>query len=75
MIIPLLIAMQWVAKPRKGSSCPEISNPQTGDLVLRPIAAASSSPDTELLGASVGNRPAPGELRQDFVDGTRALKP
>jgi ABC-type Fe3+/spermidine/putrescine transport system ATPase subunit/ABC-type spermidine/putrescine transport system permease subunit II len=73
MIIPLLIAMQWVAKPRKRKFVMEKSQTATGDLVLRPIAAASSSREE-------GRRTSGTALRlvncaKTFVDGTRALEP
>ena len=73
MIIPLLIAMQWVAKPRKRKFVMEKSQTATGDLVLRPIAAASSSREEGRKASGTALRLV--NCAKTFVDGTRALEP
>jgi putative spermidine/putrescine transport system ATP-binding protein len=72
MIIPLLIAMQWVAKPRKRKFVMEKSQTATGDLVLRPIAVASSSREEGRKASGTALRLV--NCAKTFVDGTRALE-
>lgn len=78
MIIPLLVAMQWVAKPRKRKFVMEKLNHSsraTGGGVIKPIGAESVS-----LNKSEARRPLSGtSLRlvncaKTFADGTRALQ-
>jgi putative spermidine/putrescine transport system ATP-binding protein len=75
MIIPLLIAMQWVAKPRQREFVMEKSHAATGEPVLRPIAVR-----IVLAGSKRGRKLSGTALRlvncaKTFVDGTRALEP
>jgi putative spermidine/putrescine transport system ATP-binding protein len=76
MIIPLLIAMQWVAKPRQRKFVMEKSHTATGEPVLRPIVAASSVPDQREGGRKMsGTALRLVNCAKTFVDGTRALEP
>ena len=77
MIIPLLMAMQWVAKPRKRKFVMEKRDSPatpTNPSALEPIAGGISSPD-----GAAARRPRSGtSLRlvncaKTFADGTRAL--
>lgn len=78
MIIPLLLAMQWVAKPRNRKFAMEKLNQSemaAANAVLKPIVAASLPAD----GASAGPTRTGTSLRlvncaKTFADGTRALE-
>jgi putative spermidine/putrescine transport system ATP-binding protein len=79
MIIPLLIAMQWVAKPRKRTFVMDTIGPIPGaPAPLGPAPAAVSAPPP---GRPAGERTVSGtSLRlvgcsKTFADGTRALEP
>ena len=79
MIVPLLVAMQWVAQPRKRTFVMETigSIPGASPGSVRPPQAGLSLPP----GRPAGQRPVSGSaLRlvgcaKTFADGTRALEP
>ena len=74
MIIPLLVAMQWVAKPaQKDLRMDSIgSSPDSAGRPRRRVTAGGVA-----RGRAHGDRhvPAPGRCSKTFADGTRALEP